>query len=102
MATLKDAARTYTSGPLNIAELDKVPTDIEVEEETFEFTDEKGQQKEGKNNVVVVEGQKYRVPNSVLKQLKEHLEDNPEMKHFKVKKSGHGLNTDYVVIPLGD
>jgi hypothetical protein len=51
-------------------------------------------------NIADLDGEKYRVPNSVLKQLKVLLEDNPDLKKFKVKKSGVGLNTDYTVIPI--
>ena len=53
-----------------------------------------------KQKVAIINKERYRVPNSVLKQLKVLLEDNSNMKKFKVKKTGQGLNTDYTVIPL--
>ena len=43
---------------------------------------------------------KYRVPQSVLTQLKVIKEEKPDMKLFKVKKTGEGMNTRYTVIPL--
>ncbi|KKK73592.1 hypothetical protein LCGC14_2892300, partial [marine sediment metagenome] len=51
-------------------------------------------------NFMVVAGEEYRVPNSVLKQLKKHLEANPKLEKFKVAKEGEGLKTEYTVIPL--
>ncbi len=100
MAKLKEEAETYSSGPKNIAELNEVPVDLDVEEERFEYTDDNGETKHGTNKIVFVDEEKYRVPKSVLKQLKVILEDNPELEKFKVKKSGQGLNTDYTVIPV--
>ena len=32
--------------------------------------------------------------------LEKFLEDNPNLKTFKVKKSGEGMETRYTVIPL--
>ena len=80
----------------NIADLDVVGVDAEIVEKTYKDTD---------NNsftlkVIIVDGEDYRVPVSVLKALKTILEDKPSIKHFKVKKTGEGLKTEYVVIPL--
>lgn len=101
MAKLKDEALAYESKlTKNIAELEEVSVDIDVEDDEFETEDEKGNPKTVKQKVTMIDGEKYRVPNSVLKQLKTHLEDNPNLKKFKVKKSGSGLNTDYTVIPI--
>jgi hypothetical protein len=47
-----------------------------------------------------VNGEEYRVPDSVLKALKDNLEVNPKLGWFKVKKTGEGLKTNYTVIPL--
>jgi hypothetical protein len=47
-----------------------------------------------------VNGEKYRVPQSVLNNLKAVLEDNPMLKTFKVKKTGEGMDTRYILIPL--
>ena len=96
--TLKETANAYESKSVgNIADLPKVTTDLKVE-------DREGVNEEGKAfnyKVIVVENQEYRVPASVLKALKAILEDNAELKTFKVKKTGQGMNTEYTVIPLG-
>jgi len=95
--TLKDTAQAYESKSVgNIADLPKVSTELVVEER-------EGTNDEGKTfayKVVIVEGQEYRVPASVLKSLKAILEDNSNLKTFKVKKTGQGMNTEYTVIPL--
>jgi len=100
MAKLKEEAEAYTPGAFhNIAELDKVSVDIDVETENNTIDTEDGQ-KEVENKVTVIDGEKYRIPKSVLKQLKEYFKEKPDMKHFKVRKSGQGMNTNYTVIPL--
>ena len=95
--TLKQEAQDYESHSVgNIAELPKVSTDLVTE-------DREGTNDEGKTfqyKVITFEGQSYRVPASVLKSLKAILEDNPNLKTFKVKKNGTGLATEYTVIPL--
>ena len=95
--TLKDVAKAYESKSVgNIADLPKVSTDLIVE-------DREGTNNEGKTfdyKVITFEGQEYRVPVFVLKSLKAILNDNPELKTFKVKKTGQGMNTEYIVIPL--
>ena len=98
MANLKEEAMTYEStATKNIAELPKVSTDVEVLERTG--TNDEG--KEFSYKYIRVEGSDYRVPASVLKSLKAILEDSPLLKHFKVKKTGQGMATEYTVIPLG-
>lgn len=96
--TLKEEATEYEShSVLNIAELPKVSVDLVTE-------DREGTNDEGKPfqyKVVTVDGKDYRVPNSVLKSLKAILEENPNLKFFKVRKTGQGLATEYTVIPLG-
>jgi len=95
--TLKDTAIAYESRSVgNIADLPKVSTQLIVE-------DREGTNDEGKvfqYKVVIVEGQEYRVPASVLKNLKAILEDNPKLQTFKVKKTGQGMATEYTTIPL--
>jgi len=98
MGTIKQEAQAYESHSVkNIAELPKVSTDFVIE-------DREGTNDEGKTfsyKLINVDGQEYRVPASVLKSLKAILEDNPNLKTFKVKKTGQGLATEYTVIPLG-
>jgi len=49
---------------------------------------------------LVIEGEEYRVANSVLEQLQTFLEEKPEMTTFKVTKKGEGFKTSYQVVPL--
>ncbi len=104
MAKLNETAQAYepTATTKNIADLPEVLTDLEVEDDTFEFTDKKtGQSKTVNQKVINLNGEKYRVPVSVLQQLKVILEDNPTLKKFKVKRSGSTKDdTRYQVIPL--
>ncbi len=95
--TLKDEAKTYEGKSTgNIADLPRVSVELTTE-------DREGTNDEGKTfpyKVIVIEGQDYRVPNSVFKNLKVLLEENPNLKTFKVKKTGTGMSTEYTVIPL--
>ena len=100
MANLKQEAEAYESQAIgNISELPKVST-TEFEVEERKSTNNEG--KEFKYKVINVEGDDYRVPYTVLKSLKAILEDKPNLKYFKVKKTGSGMNTDYIVIPLDE
>lgn len=100
MVKLKDVAKDYESKQVNnIAELDEVGVDLDVNDGSFEV-EEDGKTKTVEYKYIEVDGEDYRVPNSVLKQLKVHLTDNPKLEKFKVSKSGKGLNTDYTVIPI--
>lgn len=97
MATIKEEAKNYVSQRTkNITELDKVPTDLEITEEEHDKEDGT------KFTIKVVEfnGERYRVPVSVLNSLKAILEDTPDLKYFKVKSQGTGMNTEYIVIPI--
>ena len=97
MATLRDSAKAYEPMKTkNIADLEAVSLDAQFEERT-------GKDKEGKDysfSVVVVMGQEYRVPDSVLKDIKAIMEAKPSLKTIKVIKKGQGMNTQYTVIPL--
>ena len=96
MATLKEAAKEYTPGKTkNIADLEAVSVSQEIKREL-----RKNNEGEAYNvSFIVVEGEEYRVPNSVLEQL-QTIMNNKEMKTFKVDKKGDGLNTRYTVIQL--
>ena len=97
MAKLKEEALGYEPKQTkNIADLEVVNVDLETEYR--EGTDKDG--KPFNYKVIIVGGEEYRVPSSVLKSLKAILEDNPILKTFRVKKSGEGLATEYTVIPL--
>jgi len=98
MSSIKENAKNYISKQTkNIAELKSVEVDLAI------FTDGKGKDKEGKEftyNYIEVDGEEYRVPDKVLKDLKAILAKKPNLKTFSVSKQGQGLNTTYTVIPL--
>lgn len=92
MAKLKEEAQKYESKQVkNIAELEIVTIDLDVKE---------ANDAEFPYKFIEVDGEKYRVPESVLGSLKAILEDNPNLAKFRVKKSGEGMKTKYTVIPL--
>jgi len=93
MASLKDTAINHEqkSKVNNIADLQSVSTDLEVKEDT---------EAEFPYQYVEIEEIRYRIPSSVLSNLKAILEENKELKKFKVKKTGEGMDTRYTVIPL--
>ena len=92
MANFKEEAQDYKpQHTMNIADLDVVSVDMELNEANdVEFP----------YKYIIVDDQKYRVPTSVIAELKAHLEDNPNLKKFRVKKTGEGMSTKYTVIPL--
>ena len=97
MGKLNEEAKNYEAPTMkNITDLESLPTDLEVTEETFK----EGTEDEFKVRVIRVGDETYRVPVSVLKSLKAILEVKPDLKMIKVTKSGTGMNTEYTVIPL--
>ena len=96
MATLKESAQAYEPPQtLNIADLDKIPIDLELK-------DGSGKDKEGqefKYKYAEVEGKQYRVAGSILGGIKAILEKVPDLKFVQVIKQGQGMNTRYQVIP---
>lgn len=97
MGNLRQEAEQYEPPTTkNIADLEEVPVDLDISEKTA--TNDKEEQ--FKYKFFEIEGEEYRVPATVLKQLKEILAEKPDLEKFKVKKTGQGLNTSYTVIPL--
>lgn len=97
MATISEEAKAYQPPQTkNIADLEVVPTSVEIYEK--EYQDSEG--KPFSMKVITLNHEDYRVPVSVLKSLKEILAAKPDLKSFKVSKSGEGLKTAYTVIPL--
>ncbi len=97
MTTLGEYAKEYEPQQTkNIVELEAVSVDMVLEERTG--TDKEG--KDFKYNVVVVDKEEYRIPNSVIASIKAIQEVKPTLKTVKVTKKGQGLNTEYTVIPL--
>ncbi len=102
MANIADTARDHvpTASTQNIADLEFVKTDVELVDDEFEF-EKNGVTTKVAQKVILVDDVKYRVPVSVISQLKVFLEDNPNLKKFKVKKTGTTKDdTRYTVIPL--
>jgi hypothetical protein len=100
---LGEVAKDYKSNATkNISELPEVSTELEVFDDQFELVDKLTKQpKVVKQKVICLNNINYRIPVSVFQQLKIILEDNPNLKKFKVKKSGEGIDgTRYQVIPL--
>jgi hypothetical protein len=97
MASLKEEAKAYVPKQTkNIAELQQVNIDMDLK-------DGEGIDKEGntfKYKFVIVNGEEYRVPGLIIGQIKDLLEANPNLKSFRVKRTGEGLKTRYTVIPL--
>jgi len=103
MAKIDAVAQAYEGKATtkNISDLNEVPRDLEVMDDSFELTDKvTGKVKTVEQKVAVINGVKYRIPITVFGQLKIILEDSPNLKKFKVKKSGMGMETRYQVIPL--
>lgn len=92
MPSIKDEAKAYEpSKTKNIADLEKVPVEMPVDDREGDY---------GKYKVIVIDGVDYRIPASVIATLKTLLEDKPSMEFFKVVKSGEGMKTQYTVVPL--
>jgi hypothetical protein len=98
MPTLSEFAKTYTTETTkNISDLKEVDTNLVLE-------DREGTDKSGnifKYKVIVVDGVDYRVPSSVIGNLKAILEKKPSMTKFSVARQGKTKDdTKYTVIPL--
>jgi len=97
MANLRETSQEYEpKKTLNIADLDIVSLDVPM-------TKVSGTNQEGKDyefHVAEVEGNKYRVPVSVIEAIKTISETKPELKNVKVVKKGTGMSTEYTVVPL--
>jgi len=94
MGSIKEEANNSRtkSSVKNISELQSVDIDLLVQyEESTEFP----------YKYIEVSGVRYKIPKSVLDNLRIMLEDNPNMKKFKVKRTGTTKDdTRYTVIPL--
>jgi len=94
MTSLKETAVGYEPKlTLNIADLDKADLSFPIEDRTG--TDKEG--KEFSYKVMIANSQEYRVPNTVLEEIKKILKLKPETKAVKVSKKGSGLATSYSV-----
>ena len=97
MGKLREEAENYESPKTkNVTDLEAVSLDQDILER-------EGTRKDGsifKYKVVVIGGEDYRVPNSVVEQIQTILKVKPELKTIKVTKKGENLNTQYTVIQL--
>lgn len=97
MAKLGEEAMAYEPKKTkNIADLEVVSLFQEVEERNG--TDKNG--KDFSYKVIVIANEEYRVPNSVLADIKALKEVKPDLKTVRVIKKGQGLNTEYTVVPM--
>lgn len=94
----KQTAMDYVPQKMrNISELPLIDTSLELLD--GEGVDDTG--KAYKYKYIELNGEKFRVPNIVIGQLKDILEVKPDLKHFKVKKAGQGIQgTKYTVIQM--
>lgn len=101
--TIKQAAEEYEPQVTkNISELDRVGVALLLKMDTGKKINDKGEEETYTYQYFEQDGEKWRMPNSVIKQLKDHIETNPNMEYFKVKKEGAGLQTKYTVVPIMD
>lgn len=97
MTSIGEVAKVYEPATTaNIADLDKVSTASQIETKTFK----EGTEDEFKIQVINVDGTDYRVPTAVIGSLKAILHEKADLKFFKVRKDGTGMQTRYTVIPL--
>lgn len=95
---IKEKAKEYEpTETKNVADLERVPIE-EVEVLQKEATDKENNT--FKYNYFEYEGVDYRVPNCVLRDLKEILKITPDLKYIKVIKSGEGMKSKYQVLPI--
>lgn len=95
--TLRDSAKGYeTKKTKNISEIEVVNLDFPIEQRSG--IDNEG--KEYNYKVAIINGQEYRVPEVVLKDIKTILEAKPTLKTVRVIKKGQGMATNYTVVPL--
>jgi hypothetical protein len=76
---------------------------LKIVDVTTDIKTETRKDKDNKDYVVsyiLVNEQEYRVPMSIVEQLKAIIESKPGLKTFKVNKTGTGMGTKYQVIAL--
>lgn len=100
MKTLKDYAQEFVATATqtkNICELNKVSTDLEILTKT-------ANKKDGTPFTylyIIVNGEEYRVPKTVIRELQTALKFDKNLKEFKVVKTGTTKDdTKYSVEPV--
>ena len=98
-STIKEQAIAYEPGSYkNISDLSEISTDVQIheEEKTNSTTGEPYKVK-----YIEVNGEKYRVPPSVLGSLKAIIEKKPDLTKFNVLRTGRTKeDTRYTIVPL--
>jgi len=92
MSNLKETAEKYEAPKLrSVADLDFVSVDWEVQkEDDCEFP----------YQYIMFNGERYKINNSVIADIKQILIASPQITKFKVVKKGEGMKTKYTVVPL--
>ena len=94
MSSLKEEALAYEAKrTLNITDLEKVDLSFPIESRS-------GENRDGETynyKVMVVNGQEYRTPYTVLEEIKKMLALKPDLAFVKVTKTGEGKATKYSV-----
>ena len=92
MTSIREEAEKYQPSKIKvISDLAEVSTELEILEELeVEFP----------YKYIQIDGERYKMPISVIANLKELLAANPKLSKFKVKKTGEGIKVKYLVIPL--
>ena len=90
--TLKEEAEAYVPATIkNVTELEFIDTAMTVQEENdVEFP----------YKFIQLDGERYKVANSVIAAIKEVIKESPQITKFKIKKTGEGIKTKYMVVPL--
>jgi hypothetical protein len=92
MSNLKETAEKYEAPKIkSVADLDYISIEWEVQEEIdCEFP----------YKFMMFDGQRYKINNSVIADIKQILIASPNITKFKVVRKGEGMKTKYTVIPL--
>jgi hypothetical protein len=97
MASIRESAKAFVPKTTrNVADLEKVDLEWPVEHRKAKDKDNK----EFEYDVVVKDGEEYRIPSTALNAIKTILENKPSQKYVRVIKKGAGMNTEYTVIQL--
>jgi hypothetical protein len=96
MANILDTEVKSVSKYPNVTELEILPVGAVIE--TIEDKDKNG--KAYSFMVAIVDGKKYRIPATVIKQIQALHKKNNSLTKVTVTSQGEGKNTQYFVAPL--
>ena len=97
MTTIKELAQRYVPQETkNVADLPEISVDENIETKVVN----QGKEDEFSYEYMTKDGIEYRVPKTVIKQIKRILEVSQNVKFVKVVKKGSGLATEYNVVPV--